>query len=126
MSRSILLQLAHDSIGEVFKAQRSIKREELLKEHPLLSQRVPTTLTIYFENRVRGSWSEDNLPLVDAIVKCAKKAAFEDKNFTPLKTSEYLHSEIEVSLATDDGVITQKDAPILTSSEQALERVLKL
>ena len=120
MNRSTLLQLAHDSIGEVLKAKRTIKREELLELHPLLKEIIPTTLNIYLENKLRGSYNEENLPLIDSIIKSAKKAAFEDKNFTPLTTSEYFHCEIEIVLTTPNGILSEKDTPILTKENQEL------
>lgn len=120
MSRSVLLQLAHDSIGEVLKAQRTIKKQELLELHPLLQETLPATLNIYINNKLRGSYKEETLPLLESIVKSAKKAAFEDKNFTPLTTSEYLHCEIEIVLTTPDGILSEKDTPILTKEDQEL------
>jgi hypothetical protein len=40
-------------------------------------------------------------------------SAFQDKNFTPLTTSEYLSCEIELLLNTPDGVMSEKDPAIL-------------
>ena len=126
MSRSVLLQLARDSIEEVFEARRTIQRSELLKEHPLLHEKVALSVNIYLENRLRGSHSSLEVSsLLEAIVLSAKKAAFEDKNFTPLKTSEYLHCEIEIILQTDDGPISQKDTPILNEKNARPEYVFK-
>ena len=115
MSRSVLLQLSRDSIQEVLQAQNSIDKEALIKEHPLLSQVVKTTLNLYINNELRGSFKNDAfLSLVDAIIIGAKKAAFEDPDFTPLSTSEYLHCEIELILDTPEGVISEKDPAILS------------
>ena len=115
MSRSVLLQLARDSIQEVYEATRSINKPALLGEHPLLKQKIPTTVNIYLENELRGSFSSSNpsLTLLEDIIHNAKKSAFEDENFTPLLTSEYLHCEIELILNTPDGVISQKDPAII-------------
>ncbi len=115
MSRSVLLQLARDSIAEVFEAQRTIDKITLLKEHPLLNQKIQTTLNIYLDDELRGSSSskDSTKSLLESIIFNAKKAAFEDKKFTPLTTSEYLSCEIELILNTSDGIISEKDSAIL-------------
>ncbi len=115
MSRSVLLQLARDSIAEVLEAQRTIDKNELLSKHPLLNEKIPTTVNIYLDNELRGSSqtiSSEN-SLLEDIIKNAKKSVFEDKNFTPMTTSEYLSCEIELLLTTPDGVISEKDPSIL-------------
>ena len=118
MSRSVLLQLARDSIQEVFQAQRTIDKPALLDEHPLLNKKIATTLNIYVNNELRGSYASINAKrtLLEDIIYNAKKSAFEDKNFTPLTTSEYLSCEIELLLITPDGVISEKDPAILVSN----------
>ena len=123
MSRSVLLQLARDSIAEVFEAQRTIDRDALISEHPLLEQKIATRVNIYVENELRGSAysSAATLALIDDIIINAKKSAFEDQNFTPLTTSEYLSCELELLLETPDGVISEKDPPILQENSQRLE-----
>jgi AMMECR1 domain-containing protein len=117
MSRSVLLQLARDSIAEVLEAQRTIDRTALLEEHPLLHEPISSTLNIYLDQKLRGSASSDlSCPsLLEGIVKNAKKAAFEDTNFKPISTSEYLDCEIEIILDTPDGVISQRDKPIISN-----------
>ena len=115
MSRSVLLQLARDSIQEVLQAQRSIDREALLKEHPLLNQKIPTSVKLFIKSKLRGSFEnkEETKSLLDEIIINAKKAAFEDLAFSPISTSEYLSCEIELTLKTEDGLISEKDKPIL-------------
>ncbi len=115
MSRSILLQLARDSIQEVLQAQRTIDRATLIDKHPLLNEKIATTLNIYVDRELRGSCVsiEATKSLLEDIVYNAKKSAFEDKNFTPLTTSEYLSCEIELLLTTPDGVIGEIDPAIL-------------
>jgi hypothetical protein len=119
MSRSVLLQLARDSIQEVFEAQRTVDRESLLKTHPLLNEKIATTVNIYLDNKLRGSFKSKfaSKSLLEDVVYNAKKSAFEDKNFSPLKTSEYLKCEIELLLETPDGVISEKDLPIIKQEE---------
>lgn len=115
MSRSVLLQLARDSIQEVLEAQRTIDKATLLSEHPLLNEKIATTVNLYIDDKLRGSYASTSASksLLDDIVYNAKKSAFEDKNFTPITTSEYLSCEVELLLTTPDGVISEKDSPIL-------------
>lgn len=115
MSRSVLLQLARDSIQEVLEASRTINKEELLKEYPLLGEKMATTVSLYLNSELRGSSSTKTptYSLLEDIVKNAKKAAFEDKNYAPISTSEYLHCEIELILATEDGEMSERDKAII-------------
>ena len=115
MSRSVLLQLARDSIQEVFQAQRTIDKASLLQEHPLLNEKIATTVNLYIDNELRGTYTsaEAHKSLLEDIICNAKKAAFEDENKAPLCTSEYLSCELEVVLQTPEGVISEKDPAIL-------------
>ncbi len=123
MNRSVLLQLARDSIQEVLQADRTINKTALVNEYPLLNEKIPSTVNIYIENKLRGSSSSKdiNLPLIENIILNAKKSAFEDKNFNPLSTSQYLECEIEILLNTDNGVISEKDPAILKTTTYSLE-----
>ena len=116
MSRSVLLQLARDSIQEVIEATRTINKVDLLQAHPLLGEPIATTVNIYIKNELRGSASSttNTRSLLEDIILNSKKSAFEDKNFTPLTTSEYLHCEIELLLQTPDGVLSEKDPAIIS------------
>ena len=115
MPRSVLLQLARDSIAEVLEMQRSIDTKTLLKEHPLLQQKIATRVNLYINHELRGSsYSKDpDRSLIEDIIINAKKSAFEDVNFSPITTSEYLHCEIELLLSTPDGLISEKDPSII-------------
>ena len=117
MSRSVLLQLARDSIQEVLEATRSINKEKLLASHPLLNEIIPTQVNIYIYSELRGSSkTESSFSLLESIIHNSKKAAFEDDNFTPLTTSQYLNSDIELLLNTDNGIISETDLSILSTS----------
>lgn len=122
MSRSVLLQLARDSIQEVLQANRTIDKKVLLNEHPLLNNKMPTTVNIYIKNKLRGTSSSKSasLPLIEDIILNAKKSAFEDKNFTPLSTSQYLECEIEILLYTADGILSEKDPAILKTTTYSI------
>ena len=114
MSRSVLLQLARDSIAEVLQARNTIDIQELTQKHPLLNETIPTTVNIYIDNELRGNYvNKDENSLVKNILIGAKRAAFEDINFLPLSTSEYLHCEIELILQTQDGTMSERDSAIL-------------
>jgi hypothetical protein len=116
MSRSILLQLVRDSIEEVFQAQRKIDKKTLLQEHPLLEEKIPTTVKLFIDGELQGSsktLSTDNTSLINNIIITAKKAAFEDTQTATLSTSKYLHCDIELSLSTPDGIISETDPAIL-------------
>ncbi len=115
MKRSVLLQLARDSIEEVIESTRTINKKALLQEHPLLSQPIATTVNLYINKELRGSSSSQTqtYSLLKNIILNAKKSAFEDKNFNPLTTSEYLSCEIELILDTPEGILSEKDPAIL-------------
>jgi hypothetical protein len=105
MEKSVILQLAYDSIDEVFQTKNIINKKELLKQHPLLNEIIPTKIIIYVNTEKRGSYT-NNKKLIDNIIEGAKKVAFENDN--PMKISEYKNCEIEITLETPEGVLTQK------------------
>ncbi len=122
MPRSVLLQLARDSIAEVLEAQRTIDKKALVKEHPLLNEKISTTVNLYIDHELRGSSHsiDANLSLLEDIILNAKKSAFQDANFNPISTSEYLSCELELILSTPEGVISEKDEAILKNQEDNL------
>ena len=115
MSRSVLLQLARDSIEEVLQAQITIDRTSLLNEHPLLNETLDVTLNLFINQELKGSHSTQNseTSLLSNIILSAKKAAFEDKKNSVFTTSDYLNCEVEIVLDTPDGEISQKDPSII-------------
>ncbi len=115
MSRSVLLQLARDSIEEVFQAQKTIDKDSLLHKYPLLKEKIPTTINIFINKELKGSYTtqDSQTSLLNNIIICAKKAAFEDTKQDILKTSEYLHCDIELLLTTPDGQISETDPAII-------------
>ena len=124
MPRSVLLQLARDSIEEVLEMQRTIDKASLLKEHPLLKQKIATRINLYIGHELRGSSHSQspNSSLIEDIIINAKKSAFEDTNFTPITTSQYLNCEVEVLLSTPNGVISEKDPCIMQTYEENLQK----
>ncbi|MDA7818218.1 AMMECR1 domain-containing protein [Sulfurimonas sp.] len=127
MSRSVLLQIARDSIQEVLEANRTIDRQLLVEQHPLLNEKIATTVNLYIEDELRGS-SSTKMPsfsLIDDIIKNAKQSAFENESFPPITTSEYLNCELEIVLLTSDGPISEKDPAILKTTSYSLEDELR-
>ena len=114
MSRSVLLQLARDSIQEVLEAQRTINKNELLTQHPLLSQTITTQVNIYIDQELKSTYKAEKLALIDAIIIASKKAGFESQDGFILTTSAHLHCEIELVLETKEGVISERDPAIIS------------
>ncbi len=115
MSQSVLLTIARASIEEVLQAENSINRTELLESYPILSQPIECEITLYLDNKLRGSARTEKLEysLLEEIIRNAKIAAFQDENFDPLITSEYLHTTIKLTLFTADGELSHQSEPIL-------------
>ena len=114
MARSVLLQIARDSIEEVLQAKRIIDVESLSHAHSLLQEHFPLSCTLYLENEVRGFYSCDaSMSLIEALQVVPKRAAFESENFAPLGVLEYLRCELELTLETDEGTISEKDKALV-------------
>lgn len=115
MSQSVLLTIARASIEEVLQAESTINRTELLENYPVLSQPIECEITLYLDNKLRGSARTEKLErsLLEEIIRNAKMAAFQDENFDPLVTSEYLHTTIKLTLFTADGELSHQSDPIL-------------
>lgn len=126
MARSVLIQLARDSIQEVIQAQRTIDRESLISEHPLLAHTIATTVNLYLDGKLRGSSSSESpqRSLLEDIVYNAKVAAFQSKSGA-VSTAEYLACEVEVILHTEDGDMSEKDPSILKSAPYKLGNLLE-
>lgn len=102
MSQSLLLNIARESITEVLESQSTINKQALYQDYPVLKEHIASFINIYFNDELRGSMGSilPTRPLLDDIIYNAKSAAFQDTRFTPLKTSEYLQSSLELSLLT--------------------------
>lgn len=111
MSQSLLLQIARDSIAEVLEAQNRIDKGALFEQYPLLKEPLCAFVSIYLDNELRGSMGSitPSRSLLEEIIHNAKAAAFEDSRFSPLKTSEYLHCSIELSLLIEPKEISYND-----------------
>lgn len=111
MSQSLLLQIARNSIVEVFEAANIIDKNELYEKYPVLKESYPSFITLYLGDELRGSYGSisSNKTLLEEIMHHAKAAAFEDSRFTPLKTSEFLRCSIELSLLSEPEEISYTD-----------------
>jgi AMMECR1 domain-containing protein len=118
MSQSLLLAIARKSIEEVLMAENTIDRAHLFGEYPVLGEKMATQINLYLGNELRGSArsEEATRPLLEDIIRNAKIAAFQDENFVPLVTSEYLRSSVELILFSPDGPLSHRDTPILKES----------
>jgi len=107
LATSPLLTLARDSILEVLQAENIINRDSLLKRYPILEQKALTQVAIYINDEIFGYSTslKNDKTLLESIVFNAKSAAFFGKRV--LSSSEYLHSEIEVSILTLDESIRE-------------------
>ena len=117
MSQSLLLKIARESITEVFEAQNTIDKEQLIKEYPVLNEPLAAFISIYIDNELRGQsgYIEPKASLLEEIVHHAKAAAFQDKKHEPLKVSEYLQAKLELSLLTPQTQLTYANVDDLRS-----------
>jgi len=107
MSRSILIELAFDSIKEILQTKELIDKDTLLHTYPLLKEQVPIELNIYVANKLHGSYkAHAKKTLLEDIILGSKIAAFEANK--PLKIREFLQTEIEIILQTPGGVISHR------------------
>lgn len=118
MSQSVLLNIARASIEEVLQAQLTIDRHDLLEHYPILAQPMECELTLFLNNKVRGSSRSISMEnsLLEEIITHAKMAAFQDERFDPIVISEYLHTTIKLTLFTPDGALSHQSEPILKES----------
>ena len=118
MGSSLLLKLARDSMLEVYQAKRLIDKEQLLEEHPILSTPMSCTVSIYLDEKPFSSFrSGDDRTLLENIILAAKKAAFETDKEHILTSTQYLHAEVELTLHTADGDISERDKPIVSDKD---------
>ncbi len=115
MSQSVLLTIARRSIEEVLQAENTIDRTQLLEEYPVLGEKIATQVNLFLGDEMRGSAKSTKAArtLLDDIIHNAKMAAFQDDDFPPLITSEYLRTTVELILFSAEGILSHKDEPIL-------------
>ncbi|MDO9056453.1 MAG: AMMECR1 domain-containing protein [Sulfuricurvum sp.] len=115
MSQSVLLTIARTSIEEVLQGQNSIERRELLEQYPILREPMATQITLYLGTKIRGMSKTQTVErsLLEDIIYNAKAAAFQDEDFDPLVTSEYLHATIQLTVFSPDGELSHQSEPIV-------------
>ena len=74
-----------------------------------------TQITLYLGNKIRGIAKSKTVErsLLEDIIYNAKIAAFEDEDFDPLVTSEYLHATIQLTVFSPDGELSHQSEPIV-------------
>jgi len=103
---------------EVYQAQRIIDSEKLLQEHPILTTPMNCKTTIFLDGELFSEFATNTtLSLLENIILSAKKAAFETDSSKILTSTQYLHAEVELTLYTADGAISEKDTPILKEKD---------
>ncbi len=118
MGSSLLLKLARDSMLEVYQAKRLIDKEHLLKEYPILATPMACKVSIYLEKELFSFFETDaSKPLLENVILAAKKAAFESDKQHTLSSINYLHAEVELTLFTPDGTISERDEPLVSGSD---------
>ncbi len=118
MGSSVLLQLVRDSILEVFQARRKIDKATLLTTHPILSTPMNVKVEIFLDDDLCCSYATQNeKPLIDNIIFAAKKAAFEVDKEHILTSTQFLHCEIELTLYTPEGAMSERDKPIIADRD---------
>jgi len=102
MSQALLLKIVRESITEVFEAQHTIDKKQLIKEHPVLAEPLASFVCIYIDNKLKAQAGSIKVSssLLEGIIRHAKQAAFDNTMCGPLMLSEYLRASIELSLLT--------------------------
>ena len=76
------------------------------------------TVSIYLDEKPFSSFrSGDDRALLENIILAAKKAAFETDKEHILTSTQYLHAEVELTLHTADGDISERDKPIVSDKD---------
>jgi AmmeMemoRadiSam system protein A len=96
--RSLLLQLAHDSIAAALEG-RTIPLEP---PTPHLAEARGVFTSLYSHGALRGcvGYVLPNYSVYRAVVETARAAAFEDNRFSPVNQEEAAHLEIQLSVLT--------------------------
>ncbi len=95
----VLIQIAKRAIASSWK-HRPIERGVLVRKYPWLKQKGAVFVTLQKEGRLRGCIGslKATQPLIDDLIANARRAAFHDPRFPPLRKEELAKLSIEVSL----------------------------
>jgi uncharacterized protein len=102
-----LINLAKDSIKEIFKGKLSIS-DTLKKKH---SENCGVFVTLTKKGELRGciGYIESEKPIWQSIIECAKFAAFDDPRFPRLTKEEFDLIEIEISILSKPKLVLEKN-----------------
>lgn len=109
------LDIARDAIRQRL-SDSHIDKGVLLAQHPEMSEKKATFVTLTLHGRLRGCIGSiiAHRPLIDDLVGNAESSAFHDPRFVPLSDKEFEVVKIEVSLLTDPQWIEYRDADELS------------
>jgi AmmeMemoRadiSam system protein A len=110
MLDKVLLQLAKSAIIGYFDST-ALDKEKLLKQHPFLSKKGASFVTLNLHNNLRGCIGSiiAYRTLYEDIVNNAISSAFKDPRFKPLSINELSDLYLEVSILSETEPIEYND-----------------
>ena len=106
---------------EVLQARRRIDKNALLEQHPILTTPLNAKVEIFLEKKPFSTYTTDNEnTLLENIILSAKKAAFEVDEKHILTSTQFLHCEVELTLYTPEGAISERDKPLVEEDSKVL------
>jgi AmmeMemoRadiSam system protein A len=98
--KSLLLDIAKNSIKEDLIKASLIDKDILLQQYPQLDSTIATFVTLNIDNNLRGCIGSivPHRTLLEDLIQNAKAAAFNDPRFLPLSLDEFERVDIEVSI----------------------------
>ena len=111
MIDAVLLQIAKSAILTQFDKSYSLKREGLIEKYPFLDKDGASFVTLKYEHELRGCIGSivAHEKLLDDVIHNAKSAAFNDPRFHPLKSDEFSHLRVEVSVLSKPEILEYSD-----------------
>lgn len=103
----ILLRIAKSAILSRFDAEYKINVEEVVNEYLFLQKKGAAFVTLTYENSLRGCIGSilARRALIEDVVENAISAAFSDPRFQPLRSDEFSHLRVEVSVLSEPELI---------------------
>ena len=98
-NKILLLSIARKSISDYFSGKKTVHDEKLDKE---LLEKSGCFVTLEKDGDLRGciGYIEGVEPIIDAVIRMAREAAFNDPRFFPLSKEDFNKVEIEISVLT--------------------------
>ncbi len=111
MLNIILLRIAKTAILQAFDKNRDIDTQGLISKYPFLEKAGASFVTLKYEHQLRGCIGSiiAHRKLLDDIVRNAKSAAFNDPRFSSLKSEEFSHLTLEVSILSEPHFLEYED-----------------